>query len=465
MKSKFVLAFILVFTAIFLVMSFNSVRADAWTELSEPDIEQMIVYVNGQLIWYGHCEPNPFTDTWDCTTEQYGDPALEREEDTEIKVTFVSTGDFEESKVRAWIGGYHDDIEAESSMFDIFSGNTYTKTLDLFIPKDMDAREPYTIHVDIESKTDLSGTDEADIDADIQRIANTLEIMSVELYDAGNYYGYCGECTVTFNAGTTIYVDVAVKNRGSDEAEDVYVRVSINELCIERTVYLGDLEEDDDDDNEDAKTVTIALSIPSDTYPGTYTFEVKAYNGEVSDREIRDIIIESGYKGDDYKTKEGKVEIMPQITTNEIEMGKGAVYTILVANFGDEKEDFVVNTIGLEGGCEETACAGWGEATINPQAFSLAPGENKLVNVYLAVSENAVEGDHVFSVRVEHDSGSQQNSLTANVVKGSSGFDMNLKTILMIIGIILAIAIIVLLILLLTHKKTTESAEVEESYY
>jgi len=461
MKTKFVLAFILVLVfSVFLV----SVRADDWYEYSEPDIDEMTVYVNGETVWYGYCyyDPANLTDRWYCITNQYETPALEREENAEIKVSFKANGDFEETKVKAWIGGYYDDIEAETPLFDVFEGSTYTKTLYLYIPKDIDARDMYTLHVDIQHRSDLSGTDEADVETSIQRIANWLEIMSVELYDSGNYYGSCSGCTVTFEAGSTLYVDVAVKNRGNHEAEDVYVKVSLNELCIERTVYLGDLEASDSDDDEDAKSVTVALMIPSNAYAGTHTLEVKAYNDEVSDTEFRNIVIEGPGKREE-EEEEGEVEIVPQITSNEIEMGKGAVYTVLVANFGDAEEDFTVNTLGLEGGCEESACTGWAEATINPQAFSLQPGESKVVNVYLAVSENAVEGEHIFSVKVEHDGEAQQFSMTANVTKVEQAWDW--KTILTVIGIILAVAIIVLLIILLTTKKTADKAEIEESYY
>ncbi len=464
MRSKFILAFILVLVAVFSIFLFTSVSADDWYEYSEPDIDEMTVYVNGEMVWYGYCYYDPInvTDRWRCMTNQHETPALEREEDAEVKVTFKANDDFLESKVKAWIGGYHEDIEAETPLFDVFEGNTYTKTLDLFIPKDIDARDSYTLHVDIQQRHDLSGVDEADLDTEIQRIANWLEIMSVELYDSGHYYGSCSGCIMTFEAGATIYVDVAVKNRGNHEAEDVYVRVSLNELCIERTVYLGDLETSDDDDDEDAKTITVALQVPSDTFAGTYTLETKAYNDEVSDTEFRSVIIEG--PGQQQQEHEGEVEIMPQITSNEIVMGKGSVYTLLIANFGDEEEDFVISALGTEGGCGETACAGWAEVTINPQAFSLAPGESKLVNVYVAVSENAVEGEHIFSVKVDNDGKSQQFSMVANVTKGE-GNGLDLKTILTIVGIIFAAAIIVLLIILLTNKKTTEKTEVEESYY
>lgn len=448
MKTKFCLLFVLAFVAV-IALNAATVLADQWYEYSEPDINEMTVYVNDEMVWYGYCMPDIVVDRWICYTYQYATPGLERGATTDVKVSFIANIDLlEEATVHTWITGYHEDIEDETPQFDVFGGNLYTKTLHLEIPNDLDARDEYTLYVQIEHQQDLSGIDEANVDTEIQRISNIIEILSVELYDS--YYSYLNE----FEAGDTIYIDTVVKNRGNYEAEDVYVRASINELGVERTVYVGDLEPNDEDDDEDSKEVTVALSLPSSMKAGSYTLEVKAYNDEVSDNEIRSIVIK-GYKGEsgEQEPQPGKVDITGQITSNEVEQGDGAVYTILVANFGSTTQNFIVETAGTEG---------WATTTITPQTFTLAPGQSKLVNIYLAAGENAVEGEHVFSAKVRYGSESKQQNLVANVTKSASAIDW--KTILMIVGIVLAAAIIVLLIILLTtkHKTTTETAE---SYY
>lgn len=449
MKNKFFVFFVLAFVAIALAVSAANVLADQWYEYSVPDIDEMTVYVNGEMVWHGYCNPDsePSIGRWICTTYQYAPMGLERGETATVRVSFIANTDLEETTVHTWITGYHKDIEAESPMFDVFAGNSYTRTLNLKIPDDLDARDEYTLYVQIEHQQDLSGIDEADVDTEIQRIANIIDILSVEIYDGGYYYGN------KFNAGDTVYVNTVIKNRGNYEAEDVYARVSINELGIQRTVYVGDLESGDDDD-EDAKQVTVALSLPMNIKAGTYTLEVYAYNDEVSDREIRNLFVkgpsqeESG-QGEPVK---GKVEVVSQISSNKIEQGKGAVYTLLVANFGSTTQNFVVETTGTEG---------WSTPTITPSAFSLASGQSKLVNIYVAVSEEAVEGEHVFSARVRYGNEVSQVNLVANVVEEKGKLDT--KTIFMIVGIILAIVIVVLLIVLLTKGKA--KTEAVESYY
>lgn len=445
MKGKF-LALFFVF-ALIAIIAATSVLADQWYEYSVPDIEEMSVYVDGELAWYGYCypDPDPSIDRWICMTYQYYVIGLERGSTIEVKTSFTSNSDLEEVTVHAWITGYREDIEAETNEFDVFSGNTYVKTLRLEIPDDLDARDEYTLYVQIEHKQQLSGIDEAEIDTEVQRIANILDILSVELYDSSSHYRN------EFEAGDTIYAEVVVKNRGNYEAEDVYVRVSINELGIKRTAYLGDLEPYDSGDDEDSKEITIALQLPTNIKAGTYTFEAYTYNDEVSDREIRNVDI-SGYREEQEEQQPGKVEIVTQISSNEVEQGKGAVYTLLVANFGTTTQNFLVKTVGTEG---------WATTTITPSAFTLAPGQSKLVNIYLAAGEEAVEGEHIFSVQVSYGNEMKQQSLIANVIK--SGTKIDWKTILMVIGIVLAVAIIVLLIVLLTRKH--EKTETVESYY
>lgn len=445
MKGKF-LALFFVFALIVIIVA-TSVLADQWYEYEVPDIEEMAVYIDGEIVWYGYCypDPDPSIDRWICTTYQYYVIGLERGSTIEVKTSFTANSDLEEATVHTWLTGHHEDMEAETNEFDIFSGNTYVKTLNLKIPDDLDARDEYTLYVQIEHKQQLSGIDEAEVDTEVQRIANILDILSIELYDSNNLHRN------EFEAGDTIYAEVIVKNRGNYEAEDVYVRVSVNELGIKRTAYLGDLEPYDSDNDEDSKEITIALELPTNIKAGTYTFEAYAYNNEVSDREIRNIDI-LGYKEEQEQQRPGKVEIVTQISSNEIEQGKGAVYTLLVANFGTTTQNFLVETIGTEG---------WATTTITPLAFTLAPGQSKLVNIYLAASEEAVEGEHVFSVRISYGNEMKQQSLVANVTK--SGVKIDWKTILMIIGIVLAVAIIVLLIVLLTTKH--EKTEAVESYY
>jgi len=436
----FVLALVAVFTSIF---ASNYVIADeTWLMTTIPDLKEMSVYVNDNAVWQGNCvetDPNDQIVEYRCTTEQLLNPAIERDELITVKTTIVAYKDLKEVKLNAWLSSYRDEIEAETSKFDVFANSTYTKTVTLRIPQDIDAKDDYTIYVKVESKRDLTGTDEARIDSSIQRIADTLEILSADLYSQ------------PFTAGNTLFVDVVVKNRGNYEAEDVYVKASIKQLAIERTVYVGDLssvdDSNDDDDDEDTRQVTIALPLPLNARTDTYSLEIVAFDDEVSVYGIRSFVLEG-------KTpvvpSEGKVEITPQITSNIIEPGKGAVYTVLINNAGATSENFVVEVKGTDG---------WATATLTPSSFSLGAGQSKIVNIYVVANEDALEADNTFTATIKYGELQKQYNFTATVGKSTQRID--LKAFLLIVGIVFAIIVIVLLILLLTQQQKKE----EESYY
>lgn len=447
--------------ALFVVALAASALADSWIETSVPTIKEMTAYVNSNVVWHGYCYPyywppidNPreagisgaAISKWRCYTYQYNTPALERNEQLSVKVVFKATKDLSNIKVHAWLNGYREEIEARTGEFDVFKDNLYSKTLFLDIPYDIDARELYTLYVKIEGKQEFSGVDEAKINVQVQRIANILDILSIDLYDHQNYYKeVCGQCTSTFNAGSTLYVDVVVKNRGNHKAEDVYVKVSIPGLGISRNVYVGDIEAYDgySGKQEDTEKVTIALQLPENE--GSYALEIEAYNSEISDRETREIVLE--------KELERDIQIMPQVTEATVNKGGVASYSLLIANMGETSENFVIEVLGTQS---------WSTATVVPATFRLASGESKIITINLKVDKDADSRTYPFTVRVKYGNEAKQYNFTANV--SETAFDW--KIFLMIVGIVLAVVIIVLLVItLIKQGKTSEEKPELESYY
>lgn len=462
MKGKLGLFFVLAFVSILglLVSGAVNVSADQWTEPNLPKIAQMTVYVNSNVVWYGWCKPveGPIPvypvempiqveqfDEYTCYTYQVAIPALERGEDMSVKVLFRSNFNLDEVKVKAWINGYREEIEDKTGEFDVFKGNLYSKTMFLDIPEDIGAKDQYTLHVKIVDQNELTGVDEAKIDTTVQRVSNLLEILSVDFYDHNNFYkGVCGECSVTFQTGTTLYTDIVVKNRGNHVLEDIYVKVSIPDLCMERVVYLGDLGTYDNK-YQDTEKVTIAFSLPDKE--GTYEMVIEAYNSKVKTRETRTIVLEHEV--------ERKIEVLPQITEAFVNQGETAQFSIYVTNLGESYETFVVEVLGADG---------WSTVKINPASFSLGSGESKIINLNLDINEDTEAGKYPFTVRVNYGNDAKQFNFTANVEAGRADW----KVILMVIGIVLAIAIIVLLAIMLAKQRSAseeERPETVESYY
>ena len=436
MENKFCKLFLNLVAVFALLITLTTGLAQSYdTYNTEPDITSTSIYIDGELAWQGNCEKVALVDkadyVWICKESQVRNIAAEQGSTLEIKTTFVAGTDLDNVRVRAWIAGYHEDVENKTSYFDVAKGKTYTKTLQLKIPYDLDAKD-YTLYVKVEYKQELSGVDEARINLTIHKASNVLEILSIELCSDGTQ-------TNTFNAGENIFVYVVVKNKGNYKAEDVYVRAKIEELGLERKSYIGDLETGE---SEEAK---IVLALPQNIKPGFYVLEVEAYtyNYKARDIEIAEIFVKPFEP-----EPQPRVEIKPQISSLEIEKGKAAIYTILITN-GPTTQDFVIETVGTEG---------WATVTITPQTFKLGPGQSMTVNIYLAVSETAIEGEHIFSVKVKYNGKSESINLVAKVTEARP---VDVKIILMIVGIVLAAIIIILLILLLSRKPEKEA----ETYY
>jgi len=185
-----------------------------------------------------------------------------------IRVVFKATADAEDVRVKAWISGESDNIYT-SRRIDVLSGRTYTETVLLDMPSSLDELdENRKLNVMVESKQDGTADLEA-IEFTVQRESYTMEILSVDM-DA------------EVKAGEALTIDVVLKNRGRQLAEDTFVTVSVPELGLESRAYYGDLSAQDESnpDRDDAVEKRAYLKVPSDTTAGLYTVLIEAFNDD-----------------------------------------------------------------------------------------------------------------------------------------------------------------------------------------
>ncbi len=187
--------------------------------------------------------------------------------DVRVKFTVLDTEDLEDLKVKVWIAGYKDEIEATTARFDALSGRTYIKTLTIDLPELRDIKDledDLTLHVELSTKNDDV---ETEYPLTVQRESYSVSLLSVEAPSQAS-------------AGDIIALDVVLKNIGRNGIEDAFVTARIPELGLYRKVYFGDIAPEDnfedDDDAEDAVERRIYLAIPSDVKSGDYNIEVKA---------------------------------------------------------------------------------------------------------------------------------------------------------------------------------------------
>ena len=145
-----------------------------------------------------------------------------------ILVTFSGTANAEDVRLKVWISGERENAII-SERFDVIAGKVYSQIVYLPIPSDLNRAldEPRKLEIVIESSK--QGTaDEKTISLNVQRESYKLEILSVQMQSE-------------VKAGEALPVDVVLKNKGRQLADDAFLRVSIPELGIETRTYFGDL--------------------------------------------------------------------------------------------------------------------------------------------------------------------------------------------------------------------------------
>lgn len=364
---------------------------------------------------------------------------IEAGETIPIKVVFTASQDADEVKLKVWIDGYRNEIKDSTGRFELVDESTYSKLFSLKVPSDIDPTEEYTLWVRIADKTD---SHEEEFPLKLQRESYQLEVLNVEAQQ-------------TAVPGSSVAIEVVLKNRGMHTLDDMFVKASIPELGIEKKVYFGDIdpqdtceaesENDDCDVNkEDAVERRIYLAVPSNAKTGVYSLEVEAYNLDFSTSTKKSIVI----------SEEGISEILSGASAKTLNIGETVTYDLVVANSGTSLK--IYNLVP-----EETKGL---IVTVDP-VVAVPAGSSTTVKVFVKATESAEEGTHAITINVKSDDELvKQVTYSANVEKGKATGTANSIVVLTIVLAIVFIVLLVVLIVLLTRKPSAVETE-ETSYY
>ncbi|MEK6858903.1 MAG: hypothetical protein AABX53_03260 [Nanoarchaeota archaeon] len=356
-----------------------------------------------------------------------GTAAVFAGETVPVRVIFTATGDETDVRVMARVIG-ESGISEVSERFDVLTNNTYSRLLNIKMPFDIDPSEDLVLVVTVESNARLAS--ERRIDLEVQRESYLVEILSVDSVDQ-------------LKAGQTLALDVVLKNRGRQMAEDTYVRATIPELGVSNTAYFSDLTAEDQShpDKEDAVERRMYLNIPQNAAPGVYTIELEAYNSDSSSvRTKRIVVVGAGAES----------RVLSPSTSKSFAADEEKVYSITIVNSGDEIKvyDLVIKTSkGL------TVEADDGLVVV-------PAGSSKTVQLTASASE---EGDYTFDVTISSDGELVKQESFAATVEGSAQ-KVNASVVLTVVLAVIFVVLVIVLIVLLT-RKPQKSEEFGESYY
>ena len=342
-----------------------------------------------------------------------------------LKVIFTSNVNVEDAKIKAWIGGYRDDIVVSTRRIHLLNTSVYSELLSIQLPSDIKPSESYTLYVRIETKNKYR---EEQYNLKIQR-----ESYNTEILDA--------DSEKTVRAGEKLAVDVVLKNRGYEDLEDLFVVVSIPELGVEKRAYFEDLtsEDDSDADKRDSGERTVYLRIPSNAKTGVYNLKIESYNSDSRSVITKKIAVIAG---------EESSNVVVPITSKQVSVGKAETYELVIVNPGSKvgiyeiipetSENLVIN--------------------VDKPVITVKAGNSETVKISVKALK---EGTYSFKIDVNSDN-MLVKKLTLNAIasKESTGSNWIIFTVVLVI---VFVVLVIVLIVLLTRKPTKN--ELEESYY
>lgn len=358
-----------------------------------------------------------------------------------VEVEFTANRDVSDVRVRVSIEGYKEDVYESTPRFLIVNGSKYVKRFALKLPSTMDMNdltEKLSLDVRVTAK------DEDDVEnnyaIEMQKDLYSLNILSVDSPNKAI-------------AGNTIALDVVLENNGNSRLDNTYVKASIPELGVERTVYFGDLspvEQDTYDNIRNTNEKILYLSIPRNAVPGTYNIQVEAYNYDTSVVAKQKLVVEGVMSG-----------ILPTSTSKTVSVGEETTFDVVLVNPNDRMVVYTLTPSQSNGLIID----------VSEPVVTVPADSSRTVKVKVKATDSAEEGTHVVTVNVNTESGLERKAdFTLNVEKASTskpivttGSDTVL--ILTVILVIIFVVLLIVLIVLLTKRPAETEEFGETSYY
>ncbi|MDP1695776.1 MAG: hypothetical protein Q8L29_02605 [archaeon] len=346
-----------------------------------------------------------------------------------VRVTFVATANSDDARVKVWLAGEKEN-QVSSERFKVLNGSTYSNVVLVQIPSNIDPSESMTIEALVESKSD-GIADSTSVSITAQRLSYSIEVLDANL-------------PVKVRSGDAIPLDIVLKNRGSQFAEDTFVTVKISSLGLEQRAYFGDLSATDQNspaEKEDAVERRMLFNIPRSTPSGVYTIEVNAFNAD-SDATVSKKFAVVGASED--------TTVVASSQSKNFGVGETAEYSLTLVNAGNK-----VAVYSLASTSDKDLSVSFEEPIV-----AVPAGTSRTVK---ATVEAEKAGSYSFTVGVYSNSELvQEQTFNANVAK--EGFSGNATVLLTVILAIIFIVLLVVLIVLLT-RKPEKTEEFGESYY
>lgn len=424
MKNKAILVSLITLVAIVFVL--NTVLASNFVTINQ-------VKINGMVANQGTTNPAIAGDVSDTVP---------------VEVYFTANQDETNVRAEVYFDGYRNNVDLQTDRFVIVNGSQYVKRFTVQLPSSQDISD-LTDQLPLYVRMSALDADpvEQTFNVEMQRSLYNLQILSVGAPD-------------TAVTGTVVPVDVVVQNNGYSRLDNVYVKVSIPELGVEKNLYYGDLGQNEEgsdtyyDQITDTMDKIVYLNIPTSAQPGTYNLNIEAYNYDTDTTVKKKVVVNTVQSG-----------IIPTTSAQTIAVGDTASYNVVLVNPSDR---MVVYTVAPE---QSNGLS----VQVEQPVVTVPASSSTTVKVDVKATNSATEGANTVTVDVSSDGTMvKQVPLTVNVEKtssvtgavvGTTDNSNNLVLILTVVLVIIFVVLLVVLIVLLTKKPAQTEEFGETSYY
>ena len=344
-----------------------------------------------------------------------------------VKVFFTSLEDASNVRLEAELQGTKMDVDEKTSFFDVEEDKRYVKTVKLQIPYELNDDVSDDLELNVRLWNSEFSTEFPQYTLRVQRPSYNADILSISVNQVAE-------------AGEILPVDVVVKNIGYNELDDLYVKLSIPELGLEKTAYFGDIIEVENDDYDDYVRGKFYLRIPYEAPEGIYTIQVEAMNDDLEVSAVKQIIIKNDFS-------EGNVIVTHYRQVASV--GENAEYSMLIVNPTNKLK---VYTIITESSSENL------HTSSSSTLVSVPAGLSKSVTI---TANAAKQGEYTFNVNVL--SGNELESVVTYNLSAEGRSSNPIAVLTVILAIIFLVLLVVLIVLI--GKKPQKSEEFGESYY
>jgi hypothetical protein len=322
-----------------------------------------------------------------------------------VKIYFTADDNVSEVVIKMELG----DNVVKTSKFDVETGKSYKKVLNIKVPYDFNDKLSTELDFDIEIS---ARNDEDSILQDelltVQKPTFNVAFKSINVAQ-------------NIEAGETFPVDIVLRNNGYNDLDDLYIIARIAELGIEESFYFGDLVSIDSGDDEDTLSKRFTLEVLYDVAAGEYALEVEVRNDDTVLSKTK--MVKIGNTLPEQVVKSGN-DLMIVNPTDKV-----AVYTVVIES----------------------------PATVSESTVVVEAGKSKKITV----SPNVEEYD--FNVTILDAEGNIVSTITFTGTEEVSPLASPIVVLTVILAIIFLVLLVVLIVLV--TKKPEKAEEFGESYY